>query len=679
MGNVARRATADNVVPFRRPDQGQGPQLDNRDLPKAGQQTPGWVLNMRMLALEFNRTFHARALDDLGFLDGDGQWTSEERAVLEDQGRPDWVDNQIAPMMELVDGLERERNIITKFNGRTPLDQNGASVTNYLFDYVWDRNDASEHFWEAVQWSRKFGVGLLRVIRNPQRGEEPILIEQRDPRYSLLDPAWVRAGAIDAQRNMSFVGEDVWMPLREAVRRWPAARKKLPAMAEFMRSRLSNVEVGVHVDPFTSRDDAVQGLVAVPPIEKWDNNFGLDTINIEAEEVCVTTIQYRSYVRTWWLEDNGQEEELTMPPGVDEDQALEMLAQFLLDDPDNRRVFPSDKCVVRQVRFCGPVVLDDSLADFGGEVFTLLPLVCNIDRFGRPYSLITQAKDLQKLINKADSKIVEILASKRVFIQPGAVVDVDALREEVARPTAIIEMLIPDGVKIDQDLDLSEVFMMLVDRKKGSLKENSGLVPELRGEGVKDQAYVALEARKAQGMVRLGRHFGKSDKYRKDVAVVIAAAIRAMYRGPKVFRIVKNSVPMGWGAVNVTDPGQISDLQQGAADMGVPIKITGPIRDLEMDYEITRGPNDGTEKDATRGRLIEWAKVMSPSNPLAGMLILIKSMELDTFAGAKELARDLGVLTGLMAPQPALSPGTEAGGQDPGAQPEGAQEPAVTP
>ena len=120
-------------------------------------------------------------------------------------------------------------------------------------------------------------------------------------------------------------------------------------------------------------------------------------------------------------------------------------------------------------------------------------------RDGMPYGIIRNIKDIQIDINKRASKALHIISSNKVVMDDGAVDDIDALAEEVARPDAIIVKNKGFELELKSDRELSQYHLEMMSRNIQMVQQVGGVTDENLGRSTNAVSGIAIQARQEQG------------------------------------------------------------------------------------------------------------------------------------------------------------------------------------
>jgi len=142
------------------------------------------------------------------------QWSKEELAVFESDGRPAPVFNLVQINIDAVAGLEVNNRQDVKYLPRTAgdvkVDELLSSAAMWVRDQAKSEREESDAFTDAAIT----GIGVTETRKN---GEDSISIDRRDPRTAFWDKNATKRNLADRR----YGGRAVWMDLDEAQEMFP--------------------------------------------------------------------------------------------------------------------------------------------------------------------------------------------------------------------------------------------------------------------------------------------------------------------------------------------------------------------------------------------------------------------------------------------------------------------------
>lgn len=170
---------------------------------------------------------------------------------------------------------------------------------------------------------------------------------------------------------------------------------------------------------------------------------------------------------------------------------------------------------MRLAWFLGPHCLADVPTPYKHNDFPYVPFWGKReDLTGVPYGLIRAMKPMQDEVNARNSKMVWLLAAKRVIATKGMVKDKETARLEIARPDAWIDLEedVPNGrFEVSSDFALNEQqYRTLVDKRE-AIKNVGGVYNAMMGKDGQATSGIAIQSLVEQGTTTLAEI---NDNYR---------------------------------------------------------------------------------------------------------------------------------------------------------------------
>jgi hypothetical protein len=187
--------------------------------------------------------------------------------------------------------------------------------------------------------------------------------------------------------------------------------------------------------------------------------------------------------------------------------------------------------------------------------FPLVPLWCfRRARDNAPYGMIRNSRDAQDGVNKRASKAVWILSSNRVLLEDGAVDDIEELRDEVARPDAVVVYRHGKKLEIDRDNQLAAQHVEMMANDRAMIRMTSGVTDENLGRETNATSGKAILARQDQGSVVTTEIFDNL-RFAIQLAGEIELSLVEQYMGKeRVIRLVGDRGNPEFVEINQPDP-----------------------------------------------------------------------------------------------------------------------------
>ena len=275
--------------------------------------------------------------------------------------------------------------------------------------------------------------------------------------------------------------------------------------------------------------------------------------------------------------------------------------------------------------------------------FPFSPVWCyRRGRDNEPYGVIRQLRDPQEDYNKRASKALWALSTNRVIMEDGAVVDLDELREEVARPDAIIVKRRGSELEIVPGTEIAQSQLELMDRDHQHIQMTGGVTDENLGRKTNAVSGVAIQSRQEQGSVTSAEIF---DNFRFACQLhgqKLLSLAEQFISEPRVIRLTGAKGRIEWATVNepqMADDGSVeflNDITREQADFVV----------SEMDYHQTT-------RQAMFEQLMNLATKLPPE---LAVKLLPQFLELSDIPNKEEFIEAIRALLGVPKPSDQLSP-----------------------
>ena len=456
------------------------------------------------------------AKEDFDFYAGN-QWSQEDAAKLEKQGRPAVVFNRIVRTINAVAGVEMQnrqevtyypRNVnVNQENPEAPTDSGFSDILNEAADWVRDTNDAEDEESDAFEDLLICGVGWTEMRMDYDEDIQGMIVKNRiDPLTMYVDPDSTKKNFEDAK----FVA---------CVREFDRAE------ARAMFPGINNFGAG----EFWGSED----MLVHDQADEWKYINDYSDQLYKTGKVYVVQYQY-------WRKENVH---VTLSPdgNIITFTAKQYAKAKPFIDRQAMRVVTVKKKVFKQCFFVGNEVRDHE--ELGCDHFTFRAMTGLRDRTNNTYfGLVQMMKDPQRWANKWLSQIQHILNSNSkggLMVEEGAVEDVRELEDQWASTDGIINLL-PGGLnKIQQkeQIQYPDGIDRLLNYAIGAINDIPGVNLELIGMAGRDQAIGLEMTRKDAGITVLATFFNSLRRYRKVDGRLLAYFIRTYIADGRLIRI----------------------------------------------------------------------------------------------------------------------------------------------
>ncbi len=419
---------------------------------------------------------------DADFFDGH-QYDSEEIAAYEARGQIPRTYNDIKPTILWILGNERRNRNDWDVKPRSSEDGNAALIKTKLVKYIDDINNAmferSNSFGDAV----KTGEGWTEVFVEPDDFGDPQIMLRHVPwRQILSDSNSIRPDMKDSGHlfRTRLLSVDI-------------AKQMFPKAANELEGEARDIHRLVDEDR-----SSLYGYN-----QREQNSAGLSSGVLTFDSVRYGNDQYGVRIIECWYR---RYEEVEILRGED------VLDRVLFDKEDPMHVQAVQSGAVRVSKvmrkqmyvgiFTRYTVLWHGKSPYDHNNFPYVRrLVFVDDRTGCPYGLIRDLRDPQTDLNHRRNQALYNISTRRIVMDKGAVDDMRALEEEVARPDSIIEKKVGSDFRILENTGLVSGHLELAQQDSAYIRQVSGVTGENQGLPTNATSGIAIQARAEQGSV----------------------------------------------------------------------------------------------------------------------------------------------------------------------------------
>lgn len=490
---------------------------------------------------------------DCDYYDG-LQWSEEDAQVLLNRNQAPLVFNEIKPTIDWIIGTERRTRIDYKVLGRERSDNDAAQAKTQLIKYLDDTNKSAFHRSFAFSDAVRAGVGWLEIGLRGDSSEEMLFVRHESWRNILYD-------SNDSSRDLSearYVFR--WKWLDEDV-----AEAYFPDRVELIRRSVSD---GVSLVQDDADDVWYMGARVTAPGQDYAGASVGRFTPIDHASLAWSRRSRVKLVECWYR-----------MPVMRRKFAGGDLAGVVFDGQDQAHIaalsagyslFDKLEMDVRCAVFTKAGLLWEGPSPFRHGRFPFVPIWCfRRQRDNAPYGAIRPIRDPQDDHNKRRSKALWILSTNQVEMEEGAVDDIEDLRQEVARPDAVIVRNRGKELKINRDNKLAEEQLLLMDRDAEHIRNVSGVTPENMGRETNAQSGKAIVARQDQGGVVTAEIFDNLRFAVQLAGEIELSMVEQFYTLPKVVRVLGERGAAKWHEINRIDPltGEVlNDITASHAD-----------------------------------------------------------------------------------------------------------------
>jgi hypothetical protein len=500
--------------------------LDQEPQAEAGEAVPGieesdadivsMVKKSRKESEKHLADWLTEARDCYAIVAGD-QWTTEDKAAVEEMGRVPIVFNRVAPVIDSVCGSEVSNRQQVQYIPRQAGDSGVNEVLTGAAKWVRDNCDAedeeSDAFFDAVVCGLGWTETRLDYVDDP---EGQVIIDRKDPLTVRYDPKSKKRNLVDKK----WVQCDAWLTKEEIEEKWPDAELGAPGVQEMSSSTETKPHDATNAWLYrenSSGYDSEQGKYLVVHHQWYTLQTYYKALDPMTGEIVELDADRMEAINEMTLEKGGP-----------------MIESVKLQ----RKVF-------KQAFVCGSMVLEKSLLPVQSD-FTLNAITGKRDRNNNTwYGLVRPMADPQRWANKFFSQILHIINSNA---KGGLVAEEDAvdnprkLEEDWSKADSVV-IVNPGAISGNKIMPKPAPAYPMAPEKMmefsiASIRDTTGVNLELMGLADRQQAGYLEAQRKQSGMVILANFFDSLRRYRKNQGRVLAEFIREYISDGRLIRIL---------------------------------------------------------------------------------------------------------------------------------------------
>ncbi len=445
------------------------------------------------------------------------QWTTAEKAALEERHQPDTVNNQIAVVVNKLVGDVVNQRVRLGYRGRNEkLDQAEADLLSDIFLFIRQSNDLEFEERDMADDGFTAGMGVLDVSVTFDELAQPFIkIRHEDPLIVFPDPDSRR---YDWNEDGKFVARANWWKIEDAVEAYPQAEQGLKRV-------MGSSQV--------TGDDTGAGQLS-----EVDHFTGQDYVDKDSERIRVIEVQYKKKEREQLVifSDGRPSKVFTEKKEVWEEVKAAKAAgvQHRIIDRLKHRI-----CVGT---YAGGVLLEHKETDHA--YFSLVPYFAYRRKSGEPYSLITLALSMQDAINKRESKALALLTMNQIITEKSAVDDPQKAAEEIAKPDGYIEVrdgaLSGEKFRIEKNVELAATQFQMHQRAQEDLFKIMGMDPRMGQQTGELRSGAGLQRKYMEASKPVATLFDNIRRTRKIMGRVVMDRVQKYYT-PETTMLITDS------------------------------------------------------------------------------------------------------------------------------------------
>jgi len=476
----------------------------------------------------FSREWRSNAVEEYGFVDGEGQWSDEEKQFLRDQLRPEVTFNRVGPVIDVICGEEIATRQEVRFISREQGDVGVNEVYTAAADWVRDQCDAEDEESDAFRDAVICGMGWTETRMDYEEDlEGMVFIERVDP----IEMYWDNAAKKQNLRDARWLARVKKFDLDDLKSLFPDKADELSGPSDIWADDDS------HTNPHHT--------VAGDQYKSDQGETGFDDDSL----IEVVEYQYYEYEDVYRIQVPQEIQEMLaqvgMNVGVNEivkpkthDKIKEKAEEFGIEF---KSVKQKRKKFMRAF-LAGETVLEHEAIPC--EDFTLKCITGRRDRNSNTwYGFVRAMKDPQRWANKWLSQVMHIINSNA---KGGLMAEKDAFdnprkaEEEWADPQSIT-FLKPGGLQKvlpKPPITYPSGLDRLMEFAVSSIRDVSGVSVEMLGMREGNQPGVLEYQRKQAGLRILASMFNALRRYRKEQGRLLLSFIEEYLTDVRLIRVV---------------------------------------------------------------------------------------------------------------------------------------------
>lgn len=532
------------------------------------------------------------------------QWTAEEEQELGGRGQAATVYNVVFQTVNWVTGSEKRGRTDYKVLPRGKEDAKPAERKTNLLKYFADANRTGFARSRAFEDAAKVGIGWLEDGYDDSGDGEPIYSRYESWRNMLWDSAATELDLSDCR----YISRSKWIDV-------DIACALVPDRAAIIKT--AAIKDGSNGFDFDMGDEAMDSA------EQERETIASDRTNAQHG-----ARQRVRLVEMWFRKPATKERFIK---GQFRGELLDRHHLGMAIELANRPEAIASRMTMRMhvAVFCSAGLLYVGESPYRHNRFPFTPIWCyRRGRDNMPYGMIRGLRDIQVGINKRASKALYILSTNKIVMDEGAVDDVEALRDEAARPDAIIEKKQGKELVLNLEKDLAGAHLDMMSRDIAMIQQVGGVTDEQMGRTTNATSGRAIEARQDQGALSTAGLFDNLRFAYQLQGELQLALIEQYVTEEFAFRITNERGTPDYYTVNDGRPE--NDITRSKAD-----------------FVISEGEWRATLRQAQAEQLLEMMTRLPPQVSLVMLDLVVESMDLPN---REELVKRIRQITGQRDP-----------------------------
>lgn len=485
------------------------------------------------------------------------QWRPEDAQELMNRGQAPLVFNEGRQSIDWICGTEKRMRKDYKILPREPDDEEGADIKTKLVKYTDDVNETQWHRSRAFRQAATAGLSWLEEGLNPDPEEELIYSGWEDWRNVYRDS---HSRNIDYNRDARYLFRRRVIDLDYAIMLLPNSKEHLRAMADSHEDDSSIDNVWYLGEKLTGASETEWSTMG--------KTFGSRSAYMSREGYYDNSVRRSVELTECWYK---------IPERVKVFQNGQLAGQIYNERDPRHLQMRNESALYEAVKFRMRLMIAtraepclDMASPYRHGRFLLVPIWgYRRARDGMPYGAWRGIRDIQDDLNKRRSKALWALSVNRVVAEKGAVDDPEELRQEAARPDAVIMVNTNKRLEFDKNTGDVQSNVTMAEQDAQLIRNVGGVTNENLGRDTRAQSGRAILAKQDQGSLTTAELFDNLLLAIKQAGKLRLSHIEQFYTEEKAIRIVGNARPIEWVEINKFDPatGQyLNDVTAREAD-----------------------------------------------------------------------------------------------------------------
>jgi len=556
--------------------------------------------------LDIQASNRLKMAEDEAYYDHD-QWKPEDEAVLAERGQEALVYNVLATTVNWILGAERRGRVEAKILPRRKDGSQAAERKTQLMKYLEDSNRSTFSVSRSYAETVKAGLGWIESGFRSEDEGEPIYDRHESWRNILHDSTASEMDLEDARYQFRVKWSDV-----DSANAFFPDRKEIIELAA-----ADSFQTAASVEGYG--DDAMDSQ------EQTTNQSHDRFINPTSDRRRVRLIEA-------WFKIPKTEKRLRGGDFSGEIHDPQSLGHF--DDIITGRAKVATVTTMRVyvLIFTSAGALWFSPSPYRHNKYPFTP-IWGYQRAAdkQPYGVIRGLKGMQDDINKRASKALAILSSNKVVMDAGAVDDLDAFEDEMARPNSVIVKKKGYQLDISADRDLASAHLDMFSRTVSMIQQTSGVTDEALGRTTNATSGKAIGLRQEQGQLSVSLIFDNLRLARQIHGEKMLSLIEQFMTKQKSFRIT-----------NSRGSPDFIDINDGLPE--------NDISKTKADYIISEDAWNATVRQSQTEELLNLLQQLAPSAPQVVMVVLDLVIETMDIPSKNEIVKRIRQMTGMTDP-----------------------------